>query len=143
MIYEINITAEPGQSILKLKPYIDILLAKADKLGATNKVFKKQNIKGDYFETVVCEEVSKYFGEKVSVNDLMKKTRKPLIVYSRQIIIKKMIKSMSLKTASSRFEQTHATALNSRKIVNNMYETDYQYRSMIQRIEERTKCKIY
>jgi chromosomal replication initiation ATPase DnaA len=143
MIYEINITAEPGQSILKLKPYIDILLAKADKLGATNRVLKKQNIKGEHFEEVVCEEVSKYFGEKVSVNDLMKKTRKPPVVYSRQIIVKKMIQSMSLKAASSRFDQDHATALHSRRIVNNMYETEYKYRSMIQRIEERTKCKIY
>jgi chromosomal replication initiation ATPase DnaA len=77
------------------------------------------------------------------VSDLMKKTRKPPVVYSRQIIVKKMIQSMSLKAASRRFDQDHATALHSRRIVNNMYETEYKYRAMIQRIEERTKCKIY
>jgi chromosomal replication initiation ATPase DnaA len=143
MIYEIKITAEPGQSMKFIYCYIKRIIELTALVGIKVEVNKKQNIKGDHFEEVVCEEVSKYFGEKVSVNDLMKKTRKPPVVYSRQIIVKKMIQSMSLKTASSRFDQDHATALHSRRIVNNMYETDYKYRSMIQRIEERTKCKIY
>jgi chromosomal replication initiation ATPase DnaA len=143
MIYEINITAEPGQSILKLKPYIDILLAKADKLGATNKVFKKQNIKGDYFETVVCEEVSKYLGEKVIINELMSKSRKRAIVCSRQIIMKILSLSMSLSLAGQRFNKDHSTVIHSNRKLLDLYSTDYQYRSMIQRIEERTKCKIY
>lgn len=143
MIYEIKITTDTNKSIAKILPIIKFFTGFIENLGFVIKTsYKTEPTNYDIFEVVVCEEVSKLQGKKVSVNQLESNTRRREVVYSRQIIMKKMNESMSLQLAGNRFGKDHATVIHSAKAVKNLYDTDARFREMIQRIEERTKCKI-
>ncbi len=143
MIYEIKITTDTNRSIAKILPVIKFFTSFIENLGFVIKTsYKTEPTNYDSFEIVVCEEVSKLQGKKVSVNQLVSNTRRREVVYSRQIIMKKMNESMSLQLAGNRFGKDHATVLHSAKTVKNLYDTDARFRKMIQRIEQRTKCKI-
>jgi hypothetical protein len=144
MIYEIKITTDTTRIITRILPIIKFFTGLVESFGFIVKTsYKTEPTNYDSFEVVVCEEVSKLQGKRVSVNQLESTTRRREVVYSRQIIMKKMNESMSLQLAGNRFGKDHATVLHSSKTVKNMYETNSDYRKMIQRIEERTKCKIY
>lgn len=144
MIYNITINSNPGESMTGVFGIIHEFVKTMENNGleVVEKI-KRNHETFDEFENIVCEEVSKLQNKKVKVNDLIKNDRHREIVYARQIITTKMIKSCTLQTASNRFDQNHATVLHSHKKVKLMFETDSRYRAMIQLIEERTKCKIY
>jgi chromosomal replication initiation ATPase DnaA len=143
MIYAIKITAEPGQSLSNVKALISEITDRAIELELEVNISQQDDILIDEFEKVVCEEISKYFFVTVKPTELFKPNRKRHVAWARQICIKKMIYSITLDAAADRFHQTHANAMYGRDSVINMYESNVRYREMIQRIEERTKCKIY
>jgi len=98
----------------------------------------KREITLDYIQKVVCD----YFDMNVEV--LQSKTRKREIVQARQIAMyfSKNLTSSSLSTIGSVIGgKDHATVLHAYKTVNNLSETNKEFKSFIADIEK--KLKVY
>jgi len=98
----------------------------------------KREITLDYIQKVVCD----YFDMNVDV--LQSKTRKREIVQARQIAMyfSKNLTSSSLSTIGSVIGgKDHATVLHAYKTVNNLSETNKEFKSFIADIEK--KLKVY
>ena len=98
----------------------------------------KREITLDYIQKVVCD----YFDMNVDV--LQSKTRKREIVQARQIAMyfSKNLTSSSLSTIGSVIGgKDHATVLHAYKTVNNLAETNKEFKSYINDIEK--KLKVY
>lgn len=98
----------------------------------------KRELTLDYIQKVVCD----YFDMNVDV--LQSKTRKREIVQARQIAMyfSKNLTSSSLSTIGSVIGgKDHATVLHAYKTVNNLAETNKEFKSYISDIEK--KLKIY
>jgi chromosomal replication initiator protein len=98
----------------------------------------KREITLDYIQKVVCD----YFDMNVDV--LQSKTRKREIVQARQIAMffSKNLTSSSLSTIGSVIGgKDHATVLHAYKTVNNLAETNKEFKSYITDIEK--KLKVY
>jgi len=91
------------------------------------------------FETIICEEVSLLLNETVKPFSLYTKSRKKQIVYARNLsmLFRNKILKNSLAKASEYYNKDHTTLLNSRKVTQNLLETDANFRQMIVRIEGR------
>jgi chromosomal replication initiator protein len=122
-----------AQSTLNKKE-ITINLAKemVDKLIKNT----KREVSIDYIQKVVCS----YFD--VPVDALQSKTRKREIVQARQVAMffSKNLTKSSLATIGSQIgKKDHATVLHACKTVNNLVETDKQFRNQIDEIEKKLK----
>jgi len=98
----------------------------------------KRELTLDYIQKVVCD----YFDMNVDV--LQSKTRKREIVQARQIAMyfSKNLTSSSLSTIGSVIGgKDHATVLHAYKTVNNLAETNKEFKSYIADIEK--KLKVY
>lgn len=96
----------------------------------------KREITIDYIQKVVCD----YFDMNVEV--LQSKTRKREIVQARQIAMyfSKNLTNSSLSTIGSQIGgKDHATVLHAYKTVNNLVETNKEFRSYIGDIEKKLK----
>jgi len=90
----------------------------------------------DYIQKVVCD----YFG--IPIDLVLSKTRKREIVQARQVAMffSKSLTKSSLTTIGSRIGgKDHATVLHACKTVNNLIETDKQFRLQIEEIEKKLK----
>src|SRR5512145_564451 len=92
----------------------------------------KREVSIDYIQKVVCN----YFD--VPVDSLQSKTRKREIVQARQVAMyfSKNLTKSSLATIGSQIGgKDHATVLHACKTVNNLVETDKQFKTQIEEIE--------
>jgi len=122
-----------AQSTLNKKE-ITLILAKEmiDKLIKNT----KREVSIDYIQKVVCN----YFD--VAVDSLQSKTRKREIVQARQVAMyfSKNLTKSSLATIGSQIGgKDHATVLHACKTVNNLVETDKQFKNQIEEIEKKLK----
>ncbi|MBN2813239.1 MAG: chromosomal replication initiator protein DnaA [Bacteroidales bacterium] len=96
----------------------------------------KREVSIDYIQKVVCN----YFD--VQVDSLQSKTRKREIVQARQVAMyfSKNLTKSSLATIGSQIGgKDHATVLHACKTVNNLVETDKQFKTQIEEIEKKLK----
>jgi chromosomal replication initiator protein len=96
----------------------------------------KREVSIDYIQKVVCN----YFD--VPVDSLQSKTRKREIVQARQVAMyfSKTLTKSSLATIGSQIGgKDHATVLHACKTVNNLVETDKQFKNQIEEIEKKLK----
>jgi len=96
----------------------------------------KREVSIDYIQKVVCN----YFD--VPVDSLQSKTRKREIVQARQVAMffSKNLTKSSLATIGSQIGgKDHATVLHACKTVNNLLETDKQFKNQIEEIEKKLK----
>ncbi|MFO7368863.1 MAG: chromosomal replication initiator protein DnaA [Bacteroidales bacterium] len=96
----------------------------------------KREVSIDYIQKVVCN----YFD--VPVDSLQSKTRKREIVQARQVAMyfSKNLTKSSLATIGSQIGgKDHATVLHACKTVNNLVETDKQFKTQIEEIEKKLK----
>lgn len=96
----------------------------------------KREVSIDYIQKVVCN----YFD--VPVDALQSKTRKREIVQARQVAMyfSKNLTKSSLATIGSQIGgKDHATVLHACKTVNNLVETDKQFKTQIEEIEKKLK----
>lgn len=96
----------------------------------------KREVSIDYIQKVVCN----YFD--VAVDSLQSKTRKREIVQARQVAMyfSKNLTKSSLATIGSQIGgKDHATVLHACKTVNNLAETDKQFKYQIEEIEKKLK----
>jgi chromosomal replication initiator protein len=96
----------------------------------------KREVSIDYIQKVVCN----YFD--VPVDSLQSKTRKREIVQARQVAMyfSKNLTKSSLATIGSQIGgKDHATVLHACKTVNNLVETDKQFKGQIEEIEKKLK----
>jgi chromosomal replication initiator protein len=103
-----------------------------------NKIVKqsKHEITIDYIQKIICE----YFD--MPVDSLQSKTRKREIVQARQIAMyfsKTLTKSSLASIGSQIGHKDHATVLHACKTVNNLIDTDKQFRYDVEEIEKRLK----
>lgn len=105
-----------------------------------NKIIKhsKHEITIDYIQKTVCD----YFN--MPSDSLQSKTRKREIVQARQIAMffsKTMTKSSLASIGAQIGHKDHATVLHACKTVNNLIDTDKQFRYDIEEIEKRLKVQ--
>ena len=96
----------------------------------------KREVSIDYIQKVVCN----YFD--VPIDSLQSKTRKREIVQARQVAMyfSKNLTKSSLATIGSQIGgKDHATVLHACKTVNNLAETDKQFKNQIEEIEKKLK----
>ena len=96
----------------------------------------KKEISIDYIQKIVCS----YFN--IGVDQLQSRTRKREIVQARQVAMffSKSLTKSSLATIGSQIGgKDHATVLHACKTVNNLIETDKQFRLQIDEIEKKLK----
>lgn len=96
----------------------------------------KREVSIDYIQKVVCN----YFD--VPVDSLQSKTRKREIVQARQVAMyfSKNLTKSSLATIGSQIGgKDHATVLHACKTVNNLVDTDKQFKNQIEEIEKKLK----
>ena len=96
----------------------------------------KREVSIDYIQKVVCN----YFD--VPVDSLQSKTRKREIVQARQVAMffSKNLTKSSLATIGLQIGgKDHATVLHACKTVNNLMETDKQFKNQIEEIEKKLK----
>jgi chromosomal replication initiator protein len=122
-----------AQSLLNKKP-INIELAKQiiDKFVKTN----TREISIDYIQKIVCD----YFD--ISIDTLNSKTRKREIVQARQLSMffsKKLTKSSLAAIGLHCGNKDHATVLHACRTVNNLIETDKQFKVYVDEIEKKIK----
>lgn len=122
-----------AQSMLNKR---EITLELAAKL--INKLVKnsKRELSIEYISKVVCD----YFS--MSVDALQAKTRKREIVQARQIAMyfSKSLTKYSLASIGSQIgSKDHATVLHACKTVNNLKETDKNFRQYVEEIEKKLK----
>ena len=103
-----------------------------------NKIVKqsKHEITIDYIQKIVCD----YFS--MPIDSLQSKTRKREIVQARQIAMyfsKTLTKSSLASIGSQIGKKDHATVLHACKTVNNLIDTDKQFRYDVEEIEKRLK----
>ena len=103
-----------------------------------NKIVKqnKHEITIDYIQKIVCD----YFN--MPIDSLQSRTRKREIVQARQIAMyfsKSLTKSSLASIGSQIGKKDHATVLHACKTVNNMIDTDKQFRFDMEEIEKRLK----
>lgn len=96
----------------------------------------KREVSIDYIQKVVCN----YFD--IGVEMIQSKTRKREIVQARQVAMyfSKNLTKSSLATIGSQIGgKDHATVLHACKTVNNLMDTDRQFRNQIEDIEKKLK----
>ncbi len=96
----------------------------------------KKELSVDFIQQIVCE----YFG--LAVDSLQSKTRKREIVQARQVAMyfSKSLTNSSLSTIGSKIgKKDHATVLHACKTVNNLIETDKDFKNQIKEIEAQIK----
>ncbi len=103
-----------------------------------NKIVKqnKHEITIDYIQKIVCD----YFN--MPVDSLQSKTRKREVVQARQIAMffsKNLTKSSLASIGSQIGRKDHATVLHACKTVNNLIDTDKQFKIDVEEIEKRLK----
>ncbi len=92
----------------------------------------QKEISVDYIQRIVCD----YFG--LEVEALLNKTRKREIVQARQIAMyfSKSMTNSSLSTIGSKIgNKDHATVLHACKTINNLIETDKEFKNQLREIE--------
>jgi chromosomal replication initiator protein len=107
-------------------------------VSIVDKLVKKtqRELSVDFIQQVVCE----YFG--LAVDSLQSKTRKREIVQARQVAMyfSKSLTNSSLSTIGSKIgKKDHATVLHACKTVNNLIETDKDFKSQMKEIETQIK----
>ncbi len=122
-----------AQSMLNKK---EITLDLASKL--VNKLVKnsKRELSIEYISKVVCD----YFN--ISVDSMQAKTRKREIVQARQLTMyfsKNMTKFSLASIGAQVGNKDHATVLHACKTVNNLKETDKNFRIYVEEIEKKLK----
>ncbi len=122
-----------AQSTLNKKDItLDTAKSVVDKL--VKKVHRELSV--DFISQTVCE----YFG--IDVDILQSKTRKREIVQARQIAMffSKTLTNSSLSAIGAKIgRKDHATVLHACKTVNNLLETDRDFKNQIQTIEAQLK----
>lgn len=122
-----------AQSTLNRKAItIDLAVEMINKIVKQN----KQEITIDYIQKIVCD----YFN--MPVDSLQSKTRKREVVQARQIAMffsKNMTKSSLASIGSQIGRKDHATVLHACKTVNNLIDTDKQFKIDVEEIEKRLK----
>jgi chromosomal replication initiator protein len=122
-----------AQSTLNKKEItLDLAMEMIDKLIKNT----KREISIDYIQKVVCS----YFN--VQVEMLLSNTRKREIVQARQIAMffSKNLTKASLATIGAQIGgKDHATVLHACKTVNNLIETDKQFKNQVEEIEKKLK----
>jgi len=122
-----------AQSTLNKKEInIDLARQVIDKLVKNS----KKEISVDYIQKIVCD----YFD--ITPDQLHSKTRKREIVQARQIAMyfsKSMTKSSLASIGSQIGGKDHATVLHACKTVNNLIDTDKQFRETVKNIEKKLK----
>ncbi len=116
----------------KKKITCDVAKTIIDKL--VRKTSKELSV--DFIQQTVCN----YFG--LDMNSLQSKTRKREIVQARQVAMyfSKSLTNSSLSNIGIKIgKKDHATVLHACKTVNNMIETDKEFKSVIQEIETQIK----
>lgn len=111
---------------------IDLARMMVEKLVNTS----RKEITIEFIQKVVCE----YY--KIPVDQMQGKTRKREIVQARQISMyfsKNLTKSSLASIGSCIGGKDHATVLHACKTVNNLIDTDKQFRSQINEIEKKLK----
>jgi len=103
-----------------------------------NKIVKqsKHEITIDYIQKIVCD----YFN--MPVDSLQSSTRKREVVQARQIAMffsKSLTKSSLASIGSQIGSKDHATVLHACKTVNNLLDTDKQFKIDVEEIEKRLK----
>lgn len=96
----------------------------------------KREVSIDYIQKVVCN----YFD--IPIDSLQSKTRKREIVQARQVAMyfSKNLTKSSLATIGTQIGgKDHATVLHACKTVNNLVETDKQFKNQIEEIEKKLK----
>ncbi|WP_430931433.1 chromosomal replication initiator protein DnaA [Saccharicrinis sp. 156] len=110
----------------------DVAMSIVDKL--VKKTQKELSV--DYIQQIVCD----YFG--LAVDSLQSKTRKREIVQARQVAMyfSKSLTNSSLSTIGSKIgKKDHATVLHACKTVNNLIETNKDFKNQMQEIEAQIK----
>lgn len=122
-----------AQSTLNRKAItIDLAIDMINKIVKQN----KHEITIDYIQKIVCD----YFN--MPVDSLHSKTRKREVVQARQIAMffsKNLTKSSLASIGSQIGHKDHATVLHACKTVNNLMDTDKQFKYDIEEIEKRLK----
>ncbi len=122
-----------AQSTLNRKEInVDLARQVIDKLVKNS----KKEISIDYIQKVVCD----YFN--IEVNQLQTKTRKREIVQARQIAMyfsKNLTKSSLANIGTQIGGKDHATVLHACKTVNNLMETDKQFKQYVEDIQKKLK----
>ena len=122
-----------AQSTLNKKDInIDLARKVIDKLVKHS----KKDISVDYIQKIVCD----YFD--ISPDQLHSKTRKREIVQARQIAMyfsKSLTKSSLASIGSQIGGKDHATVLHACKTVNNLIDTDKQFRQTVNNIEKKLR----
>ncbi len=111
---------------------LDVAVAIVDKLVRKS----QKELSVDFIQQTVCE----YFG--LHVDALQSKTRKREIVQARQVAMyfSKSLTSSSLSTIGAKIgKKDHATVLHACKTVNNLIETDKDFKNQMQEIEAQIK----
>jgi chromosomal replication initiator protein len=103
-----------------------------------NKIVKhsKHEITIDYIQKIVCD----YFN--MPIDSLQSKTRKREVVQARQIAMffsKALTKSSLTSIGTQIGHKDHATVLHACKTVNNLIDTDKQFKTDVEEIEKRLK----
>jgi chromosomal replication initiator protein len=103
-----------------------------------NKIVKhnKHELTVDYIQKIVCD----YFN--MPVDSLQSKTRRREVVQARQIAMffsKSLTKSSLAAIGSQIGHKDHATVLHACKTVNNLIDTDKQFKVDVEEIEKRLK----
>jgi chromosomal replication initiator protein len=122
-----------AQASLNKKP-VNIELAKQiiDKFVKTN----TREISIDYIQKIVCD----YFD--INIDTLNSKTRKREIVQARQLSMffsKKLTKSSLAAIGLHCGNKDHATVLHACRTVNNLIETDKQFKVYVDEIEKKIR----
>jgi len=111
---------------------IDVAISIVDKLVKKS----QKELSVDYIQQIVCD----YFG--LAVDSLQSKTRKREIVQARQVAMyfSKSLTNSSLSTIGSKIgKKDHATVLHACKTVNNLIETNKDFKNKMREIEAQIK----
>lgn len=142
------IASNISQNIRELEGALISLLAQATlnkkeitrevAMSIVDKLVKKtqKELSVDYIQQIVCD----YFG--LAVDSLQSKTRKREIVQARQVAMyfSKSLTNSSLSAIGSKIgKKDHATVLHACKTVNNLIETDKDFKNQMQEIEAQIK----
>lgn len=133
LIIELNKTSLSNSEIAKIL-WENMTLAYELEAEMHTNLEKTDKLDIDYIKKIVC----RYFNIPVEALDY--NTRKREIVKARQISMffsRKLIKESHKFTAKNIGNKTHAISVHSCKTVNNLIETDREFREQIHEIEKK------
>jgi len=105
---------------------------------------RRNGKKGEVFENVICGEIGALYNCEIKPKHLPHPTHKKEMAFSRGLcmIYRHKIMKQSQVKAASMYSRDHAALINMRKKLNDMNDTDKDFRDTLMSIETKLNVKL-